>query len=196
MENYLISTDKLSYNNKKLTTSMNKILDEYRRAQKGSEIVAKALFEIKENDLWADDFDTFEDAIAVFNIGRAQAYRVIASYKLKHSEEIDGRLEDFTLSQVAEVGRLDVSLMCDVIDREEVTPSMSCASIREVVNAYKNAGIETGDDLPAEDETSDSDAYDEDKAYDIIVSLKGKRLEITDKDYADLVKWLTKRDYL
>lgn len=194
MENYLISNDKLSYNNKKFTTSMNKILDEYRRAQKGSEIVAKALTEIKDGDLWQEDFETFEDAIAVFNIGRAQAYRVIASYKLKHNEEIDGRLENFSLSQVAECGRLEISLMCDVIDREEITPAMTCASIREVVNAYKSPQLETAEEV-TEDDDNDG-VYDEDVAHDVIVCFKGDALPLTDKDYNDLLKWLGKRDYI
>ena len=82
---------------------MNAILDEYRRMQKGSENVAKALTAIKDGELWRDDFDTFEQCIDTFGIGKAQAYRVISSYKMKYNEEHDGRLENYTLSQVAEI---------------------------------------------------------------------------------------------
>ena len=43
MENCLIVTEKLSFSNAKLNKPMNDILNEYRKMQKGSENVAKAL---------------------------------------------------------------------------------------------------------------------------------------------------------
>lgn len=192
MENYLIVNEKFSFSNKKLNKSMDTILDEYRRAQKGSENVAKALTAIKDGELWRDDFDTFENCIEVFNIGKAQAYRVIASYKMKYNEEHDGRLENYTLSQVAEISRLEISLFCDLIDKGEITPDMSCSKIRSVVNKYKsNEEPDEPDASVAGDDTPDEDDNDT-----LTVCLGSNELPLSDKDLNDLEKWLTKRGYL
>ena len=171
---------------------MNTILDEYRRAQKGSENVAKALTNIKDNELWRDDFETFDDCIAIFGIGRAQAYRVISAYKLKYSDEHGGRLENYTISQVAELGRLEIPIIVEVIDREEVIPSMTCKEIRDVVDSYKKTN--NVDDTPTDDVAGEDTPNEVEDG--IIVTLHGKELPLTDKDATDLEKWLTKRGYV
>ena len=195
MDNLIIySTEKFEFANKTFTKSMNAILNEFRRAEKGSETIAKALYDIKEKELWRDDFDDFESCINVFGIGKAQAYRVIASYKLKYNEEHDGRLEEYTLSQVAEIGRLSISLFCDVIDRGEITPTMSCKAIREVVDGYKKK--EEVDDTPTDDVAGDDFVSDDEYDTTIHAYIGNKELPLTDKDADDLEKWLTKRGYL
>ena len=197
MENCLIVTEKLSFSNAKLNKPMNAILDEYRKMQKGSENVAKALSAIKDDELWRDDFETFEDCINTFGIGKAQAYRLIASYKMKYNEEHDGRLENYTLSQVAEIVRLEISLFCDIIDRGEISESMTCASIRDVVNKYKSKdetpADEPVDDVAGEDTPEEVEEIDDDG---IKVYFNGQELPIIDSHLKDLEKWLSKRDYI
>lgn len=194
MENYLVVSGKMEFTNSKLNKPMNDILGEYKRAQKGSEIVAKALTKIKEEELWRNDFESFDKCVDVFDIGRAQAYRVIASYKLKYDEEHDGRLEDYTLSQVAEIGRLSVSLFCDVIDRGEITPTMTTKEIRAVVDSYKKT--EEVDDEPTDDVVGEETPDTVSEHNILVVLYQHKDLPLTDKDTADLEKWLTKRGYL
>ena len=194
MENCLIVTEKFAFSNKKLNSSMNAILDEYRRMQKGSENVAKALTAIKDGELWRDDFDTFEQCIDTFGIGKAQAYRLIASYKMKYNEEHDGRLENYTLSQVAEIARLEISLFCDVIDRGEISETMSCVSIRDVVNKYKAMDKEDADEVDTS--VAGDDTPDEEDDNTLTVCIGANELPLSDKDIKDLEKWLTKRGYL
>lgn len=195
MENYLIVNEKFTFSNKKFNKSMNDILDEYRRMQKGSENVAKALTTIKDDELWRDDFETFEQCIDTFGIGKAQAYRLIASYKMKYNEEHDGRLANYTLSQVAEIARLEISLFCDIIDRGEISETMSCASIREVVNKYKT--MEKKEDTDeVTDDVAGEDIPDEEENDGIVVTYNGNELPLSDKDLKDLEKWLSKRDYI
>lgn len=195
MENFIIETEKFNFNNKKLNKEMDTIKKQIANAQKGSILVAKALTEIKDGELWRDDFDTFDDCVATFNIGRAQAYRVISAYKLKTSDEIDGRLENYNISQVQECARLDISLMCDVIDRGEITETMSCASIREVVDGYKKPALPVADEV-SDDETDDTETTDETTDNDVHVYIGKNEIALTDKDYNDLIKWLTKREYI
>lgn len=193
MDNYLMVTNgKFEFANKSFNKLMNTILDEYKRAQKGSENVAKALCDIKDKELWKDNFDSFEKCIETFGIGKAQAYRVISAYKLKYDEEHDGRLVDYTLTQVAEIGRLSVSLFCDIIDRGEIAPTMSCKDIRAVVDSYKKT--EDTDDTPNDDVVGEETPDEENDG--IIVEFNGKELPLTDKDISDLEKWLIKRGYL
>lgn len=194
MENYLVVTEKMEFTNVKLNKPMNDILGEYKRAQKGSEVVARALTKIKDEELWRDDFESFDKCVDVFGIGRAQAYRVIASYKLKYDDEHDGRLADYTLSQVAEIGRLSVSLFCDVIDRGEITPTMTTKEIRAVVDSYKKT--EEVDDEPTDDVVGEETPEIPDDEYALNVRLGGQELPLSDKDLKDLEKWLTKRGYL
>ena len=115
---------------------------------------------------------------------------------MKYNEEHDGRLENYTLSQVAEIARLEISLFCDVIDRGEITESMSCASIREVVNKYKtqeepNEPDDVSDDVAGETTPDDNEDND-----DLVVTYKGFPLPLTAKHLKELDKWLTKREYL
>lgn len=195
MENFIIESEKFNFSNKKLNKEMDTIKKQIANAQKGSILVAKSLTEIKDGELWRDDFDTFDDCIATFNIGRAQAYRVISAYKLKTSDEIDGRLENYNITQVQECARLDVSLMCDVIDRGEIKETMSCKDIRDVVDSYKKPALPVADEVTDDtDETTDD--TDETTDDTISVYLGKNEIILNDKDYNDLLKWLTKREYI
>ena len=193
--NYLIINEKFNFSNKALNKPMENILKEYRNAQKGSENVAKALMLIKENELWRDDFDTFKACIDTFGIKCAQAYRVISAYKTKHDEEtINGCLDNFNISQVAELDRLEKEIIADVVNNGDVTPTMSCNAIRDYVNALKK-----NDDVPVAEEVADG-ASDADEATETIpvvtVTYNGDELPLTDKHVDELIKWLTKREYI
>lgn len=195
LNNYLVVSEKFNFSNKALNKPMESILKEYRNAQKGSENVAKALSTIRDNELWRDDFDTFESCIETFGIKRQQAYRVIGAYKTKHNEEvINGCLDNFNISQVAELNRLELEIIADVVNNGDITPTMSCNAIRDYVNALKK-----NDDVPVAEEVADDADGAEETTENIpvlTVTYNGAELPLTDKHIDDLVKWLTKREYI
>ena len=196
LENYLIINEKFNFSNKALNKPMESILKEYRNAQKGSENVAKALATIRDNELWHDDFDTFEKCIETFGIKRQTAYRVIGAYKTKHDEEvINGCLDNFNISQVAELNRLEKEIIADVVNNGDITPNMSCSAIRDYVNALKK-----NDDVPVAEEVADGTEETTENTPENIpvltVTYNGDELPLTDKHVDDLIKWLTKREYI
>lgn len=138
MENYILTTFK-TFNNSKLNTAFNGIVKQINAGQKASEKVARILKEIKDNELWAQDFNSFADCIATFGIGKAQAYRVINAIEVKDDIEV---LNDYTVSQVAELARLENDSIYTLVDTGRVTQTMTCKQIREVVDEWKIDGID------------------------------------------------------
>lgn len=140
MDNFLTLTTQ--YNNKKLTTEFKKIEKAFNATQKNGEVVARSLKAIKDNELWKDDFESFEKSIAVFGIGKAQAYRVINAITVKDEVPV---LEDFTITQVAELARLENEQIEEAINNEDITKESTCKEIRKYVDSLKKA-LEAGDE--------------------------------------------------
>lgn len=156
MDNYSLMTfDGL--NNKKLAKQMTAIKNAYKGADKSAEQVARALKAIKDGDLWTEDFDSFEDCIRTFGIGKSQGYKVIKAVELKDELE----MTDYNMTQVVELTRLETDVVRDLIETGQITAQTTCHNIRLIVNGLK--------ELPAPDEDED----DEDDVEDTEDTVEG-----------------------
>lgn len=141
MDNYILTKyESTDFKNKKLATAFNNIIKCVNAGQKASENVARILKAIKDDELWVDDYESFADCIATFGIGKAQAYRVINAVEVKDSLE---GLADYTITQVAELARLENDSIYMLIDTKRISQKMTCKQLREVVDEWKKPDEET-----------------------------------------------------
>ena len=195
MDNYnLLTFDKL--NNKKLATQMTAIKEAYKGADKSAEKVARALKSIYDNELYKDDFTSFEECIKTFGIGKAQGYRVIKAVEVK--DELG--LDEFNMSQVAELSRLETDAIADLVERGEVVATMSCKAIRIIVDDLKRLpmdDVDEGDIEPVGDtEEADTDEADEPDEVALHVSFMGHSYKLTEvAQISKVVKVLEKMGY-
>lgn len=204
MDNFtLMSFDKLT--NKKLATQMKNIKDAYKGADKSAEKVARALKTIYDNELYKDDFTSFEECIKTFNIGKAQGYRVIKAVEIKDNLGLD----EFNMSQVAELSRLEEDAIADLVERGEVVASMTCRAIRLIVDDLKRLpmdDVDEGDIEPVDDadeatgdDSDDTDGVAPDTDTDggvLTVSFMGHVYKLTEEgQISKVVKVLEKMGY-
>ena len=206
----ILSDKKFETCSKAFNKELNAILDAQRKGLKAGESIAQHLLNIRTAELWKTkdgepiivdgvECNTFGDVATLFGMGRQQAYKLASAYNLKYNEEtLVERLATFTLGQITEMLRLSVSDIMLLIDEGKLTNKLSLKGIRAVVDEYKKAeepeadesassNVEVGDELPETEEETDNTVH---------VYLGKNELVLTDKDYADFMKWLTKRSYL
>ena len=206
----MIMTDKkFETSSKALNKELNGILDAMKKGVKAGESIAQHLLAIRTAELWKNkdgefitidgvECKTFGDVATIFNMSKQQAYKLASAYQWKYEEEtLIERLAQFTLGQITEMLRLSVSDAIILLDEGLITNDMTLKAIRDAVDKYKaenddtpseteDAGsdVEVGDDLPEEDDNT------------LTIYLGKNELVLSDKDYNDFVKWLTKREYL
>ena len=213
MDELILINEKFNTVSKKLNTELNGIITAYNNGQKAGEKIAKHLTAIKDGELWkTGDNDSieingtictkFEDVAGVFGIGRQYAYKLTKAYTLKYNTDgLTDRLANFTLSQITEMARLNVTDIMVLIDEESITANMTLKAIRDVVDAYKkkdeeipdeeettetgdNNDIEVGDDLPEDDGHINGVMY---------IHLNGVDYEIDDKKTIDKIMKLIEK---
>lgn len=128
--------------NKELEKRMNVIQKELNGVLKSANVIGKALCEIKNQELWKDDYKSFEECAAVFNIKKAQAYNLIKGYEIGEKKLIrkeNGNPEKisnlYSNTQCVELAKLkeDVKIL-EMLDSGKVKPEMTTKEIREVVD--------------------------------------------------------------
>ena len=205
----ILSDKKFETSSKALNKELNGILDGMKKGMKAGESIAQHLSAIKTAELWKNkdgDFieidgvecKTFGDVADVLGMSKQHAYKLASAYHWKYEEEsLTERLAQFTLGKITEMLRLSVTDAIVLLDEGLITYDMTLNAIRDAVNKYKaeneeapseteDAGsdVEVGDDLPNEDDST------------LTIYLGKNELVLSDKDYNDFVKWLTKREYL
>lgn len=188
MDNYSLMTfDGL--NNRKLAKQMTAIKNAYKGADKSAEQVARALKAIKDDNLWTDDFESFEECIRTFGIGKSQGYKVIKAIELKDELE----MTDYNMTQVVELTRLDTEVVQDLIETGQITAQTTCHNIRLIVNGLKElpAPDEDEDDADdvedtednedaVEDDTDDTETPDDNDEVVMTIKLLGKTYTLED----------------
>ena len=199
MDNYILTKyENTNLKNKKLVTAFNNIIKCVNAGQKASENVARILKGIKDSELWVEDFESFADCIATFGIGKAQAYRVINAVEVKDSLE---ELTDYTISQVAELARLENDSIYTLIDTKRINQKMTCKQLREVVDEWKKPDeepeeVEEVEEVAEPEEVEEPAKSEEDENVFIHIEFGDNIYDITEvAEIRGIVKLLKKWGY-
>lgn len=157
--------------NKELEKRMNTIQKEINGLQRSANVIGKALFEIRNQELWKDDYNSFEECAGVFEIKKSQAYKLIKGYEVGEKKLLLGTKgeavkmsTEYTNTQCVEIARLgDEGKMVEFIRAEKIKPSMSVKEIRDVVDRekYPEKFIETEETTEATETTETTEATNE-----------------------------------
>ena len=100
--------------------------------------MAYALADIKDNDLYEDDFDSFNDFCELaLNKSQAQVNRVINATHISLESQFD-LSKNYTVTQICELAPLGVELIDDLINTDLIDNTMTCKELREVVRYQKS----------------------------------------------------------
>lgn len=117
--------------------------------------IGQALSEIKDKELWKEDFDKFEDCCAVFKIKRAQAYNLIKGYKALNTL---GITEDYNNTQGLQIAKLinekGEKVARKMIEDGKIKSTMSVEDIKAVVD--KKIGKKKEDKKDSKTETAEA----------------------------------------
>lgn len=117
--------------------------------------VAYLFSDVKENELWLDDFNSMEEyADKCFGLKKSSMYNLIQigdrfTEKSKDGQTYSCTLGNFSFSQVTQMISLDDITIVNLINDGVIKPEMSCRKIAEIVKNNKRLT------------TSDSDENDE-----------------------------------
>ena len=192
-----ITTEMLPTTNTKLKSCVNAINVELRRVKKSTFAIAKGVWEIKTNELYKDDYETFNECMEVtLNMDKTQASRMFNAYERLQN---NGVLQDFEIGQITEMLPLEDKEIVEAVTDEVITPDMTQKELRSAVKKIKknrNAGeveeVDT-DELAPDSNTETTDGGAEvvtgDK-YTLAVMKNGvaQEIEISETDYKTLVK--------
>ena len=171
MENEILLQNKFELKNKKLNTQFNAIIKAYNQAQKSTDAVAQAIKNIYDNELWMDDYKSFEECVGEFGIKKSQAYRLMKSFTTREriaKEHEDSTIVEYTLSQVAELDRLETDEDIVTAIENEVQPSMTCKEIRQYVDSVK-IKLPIAEEIESDGEGENETENDTEQGYTIVI---------------------------
>ena len=177
MANYLETIDRNEFTFKNV--ALIKEAENFRRAAiRGQEVVmdmAKALSNIKNKELWKDDFANFEECYTSFGVKKAQAYKLIQGYEIYTKY----KLTDFNNSQCVELVKLEKEEGSKGIEEALksglVAHTMTAKEIREAVDLHlhpeKSLAAETETETETEAETEEKPKQAADDFQNIICTI-------------------------
>lgn len=89
--------------NKELETRMNLINEAIITGEKAVFDIGQQLKEIKDGELWKEDYNDFVECASQFNIKKAQAYNLIQAYNTKQKYNLDG----YTSTHCLQIARFE-----------------------------------------------------------------------------------------
>ena len=146
--NGIINLTPYTLSNSELTKNMESIRTALNTATKQANVIGKALSEIKNRELWKDDFKSFEECAMVFDIKKAQAYKLIQGYEIgelklvRNGEKAEKLCTCFSNSQCVELVKLNKEEgekgVLEALDSGMIKPTMTTKEIREAVDKHLN----------------------------------------------------------
>lgn len=192
-----ITTEMLPITNTKLKSCVNAINVEKGRVKKSTVAIAKKVWEIKTNELYKDDYETFNECMEVtLNMDKTLASRMFNAYERLQN---NGVLQYFEIGQITEMLPLEDKEIAEAVADDVIKTDMTQKELRSIVKKIKenrNAGeveeVDT-DELAPDSNTETTDGGTEvvtkDK-YTLAVMRNGvaQEIEISETDYKALVK--------
>lgn len=198
----LVETKELK--NENLKARLDAIQNAYTQAEDYYFLVALQVKAIKDENLWEDDFESFEQCVDKYGIGKSHAYRIIkvVEFRDRHYDLLNG----FSITKLQEMERAENDAVT-LVENGTITKDMSCAKIRSIINGVKalqNKETDEEDTTGEEDETEETnDEQLEEKVIEsdsvpkniTIVFEDGHFLYIEDKDVmSKIMEFIRKGD--
>ena len=145
----LVTTKELKNENLKLR--LDAIQSAYTQAEDYYFLVALQVKAIKDDRLWEDDFESFEQCVDKYGIGKSHAYRIIKvlEFRDRHYDLLNG----FSITKLQEMERAENDAVT-LVENGTITKDMSCAKIRSIINGVK--ALQDNNE-PDEEETTGKD---------------------------------------
>ena len=182
MANYLEIIDRTEFTFK--SQALNKEAEAFRKAAiRGQEVVmdmAKSLYNIKNKELWREDFNNFEECYSSFGVKKAQAYKLIQGYEIYSKY----RLTDFNNSQCVELVKLEKEEGSKGIEEALksglVAHTMTAKEIREAVDNHLHPEKSLANETETETETETTEKGENDDFNKIIcqVSVENGQVKV------------------
>lgn len=129
--------------------------------------VAYLFSDVKENELWLDDFNSMEEyADKCFGLKKSSMYNLIQIGDRFTEKSSDGQtysctLGDFSFGQVCQMISLDDITIVELINDGVITPEMSCRKIAEIVKNNKRLTTSGSNESEPEDDEPETPTPDE-----------------------------------
>lgn len=116
--------------------------------------MAMALASIKDNDLFEDDFESFNEFCElILNKSQAQVNRVINATHIASESHFD-LSKNYTVTQICELAPLGIELIDELINNVLIDNTMTCKELREIVKARKT--IEKSEEITEDKEIAET----------------------------------------
>lgn len=163
----LVATKELKNENLKLR--LDAIQSAYTQAEDYYFLVALQVKAIKDDRLWEDDFESFEQCVDKYGIGKSHAYRIIKvlEFRDRHYDLLNG----FSITKLQEMERAENDAVT-LVENGTITKDMSCAKIRSIINGVKalqNSEPDEEDTTGEEDETEETEETNDEKLEEKVI---------------------------
>ena len=142
-----------AFENSALTKQAEIIRKTSNQVIEGAMRIGKAFKEIKDKDLWKDDFKSFDLFASAVGYSKSTAYNLIKSYEIASKYE----LKDFTAGQCLEIRTLEIAEgekgVETALKSGMIAPTMTTKEIREAIKNHLKPETEEAETEEAETET-------------------------------------------
>lgn len=179
MKNELLyQTTAFTFSNTALTRQAEIIRKTSNQVLEGAMRIGKAFKEIKDKDLWKDDFKSFDLFASSVGYSKSSAYNLIKSYEIASKYE----LKDFTAGQCLEIRTLEIAEgekgVESALKSGMIAPTMTTKEIREAIKNHLKPETEESLVDETENETeAETEIKTEKKDFETILTIEKMETE-------------------
>ena len=171
----------ITVTNKELQAQLDIVVDSYKDGLKATMRMAQALTEIKDKELYKDDFKKFEDVADAIGIKRAQAFNLVKGYRVysKYNLEVG-----FNNTKCIEIARLENRLGEDEVKQALNSGEIHADMTRDDIRSYVDTrlGIEKPEKEPKQAEPKQVEPNNMELCFKVYYNTKEKAYYLKCKD--------------